>query len=284
MSFSVKNNQKIIMTCPSSPLDISNIPPNYWSENTGNIIYNNNLPNGKVGINTSAPLYTFDISTSSTNAMRIQSFRNVNVVYERNNNNVNLTNGSVTYQLDCTGRRNNSQSTLYRAGVIYNGDGTTRRGKYVEGVAETSGFGPYQRVMTQVGTNKINIIGESASSYIDDAVNSNTAYNMHASNIINSLSGSLGLLSLDIDGVTNHKFFSNGNVTFGGTTNNPRAIVDISSNLKGFMPPRMTGAQVIDINPTVSEAGLVVYATSTSGAITAVGWWGWDGTTWKQLG
>lgn len=244
-----------------------------------------NSSNNRVGVGTSAPLYTLDISTSSVDAMRIQSPTYVNVVYENNNNNINMTNGTVVYQLDCTGRRNNGQSTLYRSGVIYNGDGTTRRGRYVEGVSETSAYGPYQRLMTQVGSNKINITGENASSYIDDAVDPNTAYNMHASNIINAnASGSLGLLSLDINGLTNHKFFLNGNVTFGATTNNPKAIVDISSNIKGFMPPRMTGAQAIAINPGVSDAGLMIYATSTSGAISAVGWWGWDGTTWKQLG
>jgi len=244
-----------------------------------------NAINNRVGIRNTNPLYTLDISTSLVDAMRIQSPTLVNVVYENNNNNVNMTNGTVISQLDCTGRRNNTQSTLYRNGVIYNGDGTTRRGKYVEGVAETSAFGNYQKVMTQVGTNKINILGQNASSYIDDAVDPNTAYNMHASNIINALSSStLGLLSLDINGLTAHKFFSNGNVTFGAASNNAKAIVDISSNTKGFMPPRMTGAQAIAINPGASDAGLMVYATSTSGAISAVGWWGWDGSTWKQLG
>ena len=114
-----------------------------------------------------------------------------------------MTNGTFISQLDCTARRSNAQSTVYRNGVIYNGD----------------------------GTNKINILGQNASSYIDDAVDPNTAYNMHASNIINALSSStLGLLSLDINGLTNHKFFSNGNVTFGAASNNAKAIVDISSN------------------------------------------------------
>ena len=244
-----------------------------------------NASNNRVGVGLSAPLYTFDVSTSSVDAMRIQSPTYVNVVYENNNNNVNMTNGTVVYQLDCTGRRNNTQSTLCRYSIFYNGDGTTRRGRCEEGVAETSAYGQNQRVMTQVASNKINIFGERASSYIDDAVDPNTAYNMHASNIINAnASGSLGLLSLDINGLTNHKFFLNGNVTFGGTTNNAKAIVDISSNTKGFMPPRMTGAQAIAINPGVSDAGLMIYATSTSGAISAIGWWGWDGTTWKQLG
>lgn len=260
--------------------------PTLWSQN-GNNIYNNNT-GGNVGINNSNPIYTLDISTSSIDAMRIQSPTFVNVVYENNNNNANMTNGTVVYQLDSTARRNNGQSTIYRSGVIYNGDGTTRKGRYVEGVAETSAFGNYQSVMTQVGTNKVNILGQNASSYIDDVVDPNTAYNIHASNIINCLSSSsLGLLSLDINGLTAHKFFSNGNVTFGGTTNNAKAIVDISSTTKGFLPPRMTGAQVLAINPTASEAGLMVYATSASVSpttISAPGWWGWDGTVWKQLG
>jgi hypothetical protein len=281
MSFSVRNNQKILVASPSAPF----YPPNYWSANIGNVIYNNNLPNGKVGINTATPLFTFDISTPSTDGMRIQSPNYVGVVYENNNNNVNMTNGTLVFQLDCTGRRNNTQSSLYKASVIYNGDGTTRRGRYEDGVGDVSDFGSYQRVMTQFGSNRINIFGEDASGYIDDAVNPNTAYNMHASNIINARSGSLGLLSLDINGITNHKFFSNGNVTFGGTSNNPKAIVDISSTSKGFMLPRMTGPQAFAINPGPNEAGLMVYATSANSPsdISATGWWGWNGTAWRQL-
>jgi hypothetical protein len=285
MSFSVRNNQKKIVSSPSTTPDLSSYLPNYWSENTGNIIYNNTLPSGKVGINSSAPIYTFDVSTTSVNSMRIQSSTNVGIVYERYNNNVNLTNGTDVYVSQYSARRSGGLSGICILATIYNGDGTTRRGKVWEGCSAGGSPFPYQRAMTQVGTNKINIIGENSSSYIDDAVNPNTAYNMHASNIINALSGgTLGLLSLDIDGITNHKFFLNGNVTFGGTSNNSKAIVDISSTTKGFMPPRMTGEQVINnISPGASEAGLIVYATSTFGAISAVGWWGWDGATWRRL-
>lgn len=275
MSFSIKKNNNPAYVFNNSSL---------WSQ-SGNNIYNNNT-GGKVGINNSNPIYTFDISTSSTDSMRIQSPTYVGVVYENNNNNVNIdVSTTVVYQLDCTARRANTQSTIYRCGVIYNGNGTDRRGKYVAGVAETSTFGAFQSVMTQVGTNKVNILGQNASTYNDNGVDPNTAYNIHASNIINCLSSStLGLLSLDVEGITKHKFFSNGNVTFGGTTNNANAIVDISSTTKGFMPPRMTGAQAVAIPTTAADAGLMVYATSASGAISAPGWWGWNGTTWTQLG
>ena len=63
---------------------------------------------------------------------------------------------------------------------------------------------------------------------------------------------------------------------------NASAIVDIQGTTKGFLPPRMTGAQAEAI-ATPAE-GLMIYATDGSGVtITSKGWWGYDGAAWVKL-
>lgn len=72
-------------------------------------------------------------------------------------------------------------------------------------------------------------------------------------------------------------------LTVGAVANpNVSAVIDVQSTTKGFLPPRMTGAQAEAI---VSPAeGLLVYSTDGSGAvITTKGWWGYEGTTWVKL-
>lgn len=61
------------------------------------------------------------------------------------------------------------------------------------------------------------------------------------------------------------------------------AKVQIDSTTQGFLLPRMTGAQVEAIASPAE--GLMVYATAAGvGAVTAKGWWGYNGSTWVQLG
>jgi len=73
-----------------------------------------------------------------------------------------------------------------------------------------------------------------------------------------------------------------GNVGIGTTSPNASALLDVSSTTRGFLPPRMTGAQAEAIG--YPAAGLLVYSTDGSGAtITSLGWWGYNGTTWVKL-
>jgi hypothetical protein len=141
----------------------------------------------------------------------------INNLFFQDNAGVNMPNGTGVYQGDYVGRRNGATSTLFREAVTYNGNGTTRRGRYSMGVAEDSGFGAYQFVSTQYNNIKVNILGHGASAYIDDAVSPTTAYNIHAGNIINARTG-LPLLSLDVDGLTKHVFQTNGNVSLNNTS------------------------------------------------------------------
>jgi len=142
----------------------------------------------------------------------------INNLFFQDNAGVNMPNGTGVYQGDYVGRRNGATSTIFREAVTYNGNGTTRRGRYSMGVAEDSGFGAYQFVSTQYNNIKVNILGHAAGSYIDDAVSPTTAYNIHAGNIINTTSGVLPLLSLDVNGLTKHVFQTNGNVSLNNTS------------------------------------------------------------------
>ena len=76
--------------------------------------------------------------------------------------------------------------------------------------------------------------------------------------------------------------FSTGNLAIGTTSDTASAILTLSSTTKGFLPPRMTGAQGEAI--ASPAAGLMIYTTSAgTGAITSAGWWGYNGTTWVRL-
>lgn len=63
---------------------------------------------------------------------------------------------------------------------------------------------------------------------------------------------------------------------------NASAKLEVISTTQGFLPPRMTGAQVEAIASPAE--GLMAYATSAgAGAVNAKGWWGYNGTTWVKL-
>jgi hypothetical protein len=60
------------------------------------------------------------------------------------------------------------------------------------------------------------------------------------------------------------------------------AVVELRGTTKGFLPPRMTGAQAELISSPAE--GLMVYATDGTGVtITSKGWWGYDGATWVKF-
>ena len=77
-------------------------------------------------------------------------------------------------------------------------------------------------------------------------------------------------------------FSGSGFGTFGTLTANASAILQADSTTKGFLPPRMTGAQAEAI--ATPAAGLLVYANNGNGVtITTTGWWGYDGAAWVKL-
>jgi hypothetical protein len=76
--------------------------------------------------------------------------------------------------------------------------------------------------------------------------------------------------------------FTGGTTGIGTSTPDASAQLDVTSTSKGFLPPRMTGAQAEAIG--TPAAGLMVYANNGNGVtITTTGWWGYDGATWVKL-
>jgi hypothetical protein len=73
-----------------------------------------------------------------------------------------------------------------------------------------------------------------------------------------------------------------GQVIFNGNSANDAAQLQIDSTTKGFLLPRMEGAQLESI--ATPPAGLMGYANDPNGSIvTSEGWWGYDGTSWVKI-
>lgn len=68
-------------------------------------------------------------------------------------------------------------------------------------------------------------------------------------------------------------------------TSTPKAALDVVSSTNGILPPRMTSAQILALTVGVDQNGMLVYATSTSGAINIIGYWYYDhtSTSWKPF-
>ena len=105
-------------------------------------------------------------------------------------------------------------------------------------------------------------------------------------------SGGAGEMTIDNAAGTQNILFSgddnavsyiNTGGSFGIGTASPsaKAILDLTSTTKGFLPPRMTATQASAI--TSPPDGLLLYVTDTNGTFTAVGFWGRTSGVWTQL-
>ena len=94
---------------------------------------------------------------------------------------------------------------------------------------------------------------------------------------ITGLSSSLSNTIILADGQGNQRLYINnvGNVGIGTTSPNASSLLDVSSTTQGFLPPRMTNAQMVAI--ATPAAGLVVYDT-TNNKLNV-----YDGTNWATL-
>ena len=86
----------------------------------------------------------------------------------------------------------------------------------------------------------------------------------------NTTNNSYGNVVIAHDGTT-----ARGNVLIGTSTNVPSAVVNVNSTTQGFLPPRMTNAQMLAI--ATPAAGLIVYDTTNNKH------YGYDGTTWNPF-
>ena len=62
-------------------------------------------------------------------------------------------------------------------------------------------------------------------------------------------------------------------------TINPKAVLELESTTKGFLPPRMTTAQQTAISLGSNEKGLIIYVTDTPSPGLKI----WDGTKWVSF-
>lgn len=76
------------------------------------------------------------------------------------------------------------------------------------------------------------------------------------------------------------KIRNDGSSIFGTGNPDASALLELVSTTQGFRIMNMTGAQAVAIT---AVNGLVIYATSTSGAITSVGFWGYEAGAWVKL-
>lgn len=80
----------------------------------------------------------------------------------------------------------------------------------------------------------------------------------------------------------NGEFYSRTGYVAGVYTADASAIAQFDDTARGFLPPRMTGAQGEAISSPAE--GLLIYSTDGSGAtINSKGWWGYDGSAWVKL-
>jgi len=69
----------------------------------------------------------------------------------------------------------------------------------------------------------------------------------------------------------------NGNLLIGTTTDNPRAILNLTSTSKGVLVPRMITSERDAVSWVAGDAGMVIYNTTTNKHQ------GWNGTTWNDF-
>jgi hypothetical protein len=68
----------------------------------------------------------------------------------------------------------------------------------------------------------------------------------------------------------------------GINTDKPNATLDIVSDKSGILIPRMTAAQIEQVNaPTEGE--LVFSTTNTGSVVNTIGFWYFDGTIWNPI-
>lgn len=67
----------------------------------------------------------------------------------------------------------------------------------------------------------------------------------------------------------------------GTTSIGPSAQFQIDSTSKGFLMPRMTANEAEAIASPAQ--GLLIFVTTTKDSFDAIGWWGYNGSSWEKL-
>jgi len=198
-------------------------------------------------------------------------------------NSKNLAIGTTTdsgYKLDVNGTARVQDNLL----VSKNQNGLTS----LEVSNTTSGLSAYSAVIVTSGTGSLSLGKYSALKTSYKIISGNDGYFYIGSTGGNDMAFlndfATGKIKFAAGGssTAHATLFSTGNLAIGTTSDTASAILTLSSTTKGFLPPKMTGAQGEAI--TTPAEGLMIYTTNAgSGAITSAGWWGYNGTTWVKL-
>jgi hypothetical protein len=283
---------------------------------TGSVILNG----GNVGIGTSTPSASLHISGSSGSALfEIDSPALNNILFVTGSGRVGIGTGNPARTLDIQSPQSVvrvlSTTNTNSCGLVFNnfagdfwigrdssvGNGFGMASPAYAGVINARGNYPLY-----IGRNDSNDISIFTTGNIGINTTTDAGYkldvngtarvsgvltcgnNVTAANFIGNIRSDLFLTS-------NGGFYifqssgATGNAKFNqfvsiGTNSEPvaSAALDVVSTTKGFLPPRMTGAQAELISSPAE--GLMVYATDGTGVtITSKGWWGYDGATWVKF-
>jgi hypothetical protein len=106
------------------------------------------------------------------------------------------------------------------------------------------------------------------------AISNGSAGSVIISGGISSGSGPHGIVQIQTNSITRLYVGTNGNIGMGTTSPNASAALEISSTTKGFLPPKMTEAQMLAIT---AVAGLIVYNTTANLPLF------YNGTNWVKM-
>jgi len=258
---------------------------------------------GRVGIGTGTPVVNLQVGDGTNGANSLYVGGNVSSTQTIGF----AVNGSTVYH----GLTSNANTGEFRIGAGFNGGGhylvfssgnntermriassgniligTTTDAGYlldVNGTARVKGIGSTNStvaftVINSSGSELLTINDSNLATFAGG--NGRIVTNVIRLNYINSANDNYSIMQAN-GSTGNAKFYQAISV---GTSSDPvaSAQLEVVSTTKGFLPPRMTGAQAELISSPAE--GLMIYATAGTGVtITSKGWWGYDGATWVKL-
>ena len=181
-----------------------------------------------------------------------------------------------------------AKSSLYGQHIRIQGSVTTKYGSNVDisGIGSSTANYGYSATLSGAISSQygvyLNVTGTSSTNYglyinSSGATNNNYAIVTDRGDSIFNESGDD--YDFRIEGMTQSNLFfvdaSNDNIGMGTNTPDPKALLDMTSTTKGFLPPRMTTTQREAI--TSPPAGLLIFNTDNSKHE------GYTGTTWSAF-
>jgi hypothetical protein len=186
------------------------------------------------------------------------------------NGNVGIGTTSPSYKLDVNGTARVSGNFDVASSTIlkYTTGTTTNDGTKL--VTNNNGASFAVQNTNATGFSGIEYLNNSGSIGVFSGFNNNNLQEFRFNNVATS-----GYINFMIGGTTALHINNSRSIGIGTTSPNASALLDVSSTTKGFLPPRMTNAQMVAI--ATPAAGLVVYDT-TNNKLNV-----YDGTNWVAV-